>query len=130
MMSYLPVIQSALSFPPTNLESQQRYLKLCLTCIEFISPTLLSLKTGALMKLLSEHPDGLTREELLSLFYEEYSSSSFNRQYSLKICLEKIIQRARSDFQAFGLNVTYKKDKKKYFLQVVNKKNSVNSAEG
>lgn len=94
----------------------KRWIKLCLSYVEFVSPSEASLEPARLMKLLSEFPYGLSREEILANFYEQYQSSSSQRQDSLRVCLEKIVQRARITFSKYDLTIHYCKNSKKYFI--------------
>ncbi|MES2614141.1 MAG: hypothetical protein V4591_01865 [Bdellovibrionota bacterium] len=118
-MTHLPAIEHSLKIKPVSLDTVHRYFKLCLSYVEYVSPADIYLETGRLMRLLSQYPLGLTREELLRLFYDDYAMASFNKQSSLKICLEKIIQRARSNFEKYNLGVFYCKQNKKYYLNLI-----------
>ncbi|MGY3802894.1 hypothetical protein ACWNT8_02325 [Pigmentibacter ruber] len=93
-----------------------RWTKLCLSYVEFVSPTEASREPARLMRLLAEYPLGLKREELLENFYNTYNECSINRKESLRICLEKIIQRARTIFSKYDLTIQYSKDTKKYLV--------------
>jgi hypothetical protein len=97
----------------------KRWIKLCLSYFEFISPSERSREPARLMNLLSEHSDGLTRVEMLALFYETYLEASLQRQESYRVCLEKIIQRARAMFSKYDLTIFYCKQTKRYFIQVL-----------
>ncbi len=119
MMTQFPAIQHALNTQPTSIDSIHRYFKLCLSYVEYVSPSEISQETGRLMKLLSQFPQGLAREELLSKFYPDYLTASFSRQSSFKTCLEKIIQRSRMGFQKYKLTVYYNKEDKKYYLNLL-----------
>lgn len=96
-----------------------RWTKLCLSYVEFVSPTEASREPARLMRLLAEYPLGLKREELLENFYNTYNECSINRKESLRICLEKIIQRARTIFSKYDLTIQYSKDTKKYLVMPV-----------
>ncbi len=119
MMNILPAVQSSLTVPPASPDVLQRYLKLCLSYVEYVSPVEMGLETGRLVKLLCQHPFGLTRNELLRQFYPDYPTSSFNRQASLRICLEKVIQRARLCFEKYSLTIKFSKENKHYLLVMV-----------
>lgn len=93
-----------------------RWIRLCLSYVEFVSPSEASREPARLMKLLSEYPLGLKRDEMLANFYENYLNSSINRKESLRICLEKIVQRARVTFMKYDLTIHYCKDTKRYFI--------------
>lgn len=94
----------------------KRWIKLCLSYVEFVSPSEASREPARLMRLLSEYPYGLKREEMLIHFYEKYLSASIHRQESFRICLEKIVQRARITFSKYDLTIHYCKDTKRYFI--------------
>ncbi|WGL61198.1 hypothetical protein QEJ31_06255 [Pigmentibacter sp. JX0631] len=96
-----------------------RWTKLCLSYVEFVAPTEASREPARLMRLLAEYPLGLKREELLESFYLSYNECSTNRKESLRICLEKIIQRARTIFSKYDLTIQYSKDTKKYLVMPV-----------
>lgn len=96
-----------------------RWIKLCLSYVEFISPSEATREPARLMKLLSDYPLGLKRDELLANFYQSYESCSINRKESLRICLEKIIQRARLIFAKYDLTIHYCKDTKKYLVMPI-----------
>ncbi|WP_186648565.1 hypothetical protein [Fluviispira vulneris] len=101
----------------------KRWVKLCLSYVEFVSPVESAKEPGRLMILLSQFPYGLTRNELLAAFYEGYSISSSQRKESLRVCLEKIIQRARIIFFKYDLTIIYCKINKKYLISPLFKKN-------
>lgn len=109
-------LESALRSIPTSPHGFQRWVKFCLSYIEYTCPAKISLETGRMIKLLAEHPMGLKREELLEKFYENYANASMNRQESLRICLEKVIQRTRVSFSTYNLTITYCSDTKRYFI--------------
>lgn len=109
-------VESSLNSVPTAPTGFQRWVKFCLSYVEYIAPSEISLETGRIMKLLSNYPLGLRRDEILELFYENYANFSSNRQASLRICLEKVIQRARVIFSKYNLTIAYCPDTKKYFI--------------
>lgn len=109
-------IQSALSKAPSNPYLFQKWVKFCLAYIEYVCPSEMELETGRLIKLLAAHPMGLSRNELLENFYEKYLKVSANQKESLKICLEKVIQRARIAFKKYNLTISYCASSKKYFI--------------
>ncbi len=118
-MNQIYHIENAINLKPQAPEALHRYFKLCLSYIDYISPATLHLETGRVMQLLCQHPMGLAREELLHLFYEDYAMSSFNKQESLKVRLEKIIQRSRTHFQKYNMTIYYCKLSRKYSLKLV-----------
>lgn len=113
--------------PKTSIDLKQiattqfasRYSKLCLSYLEFLSPTRLQLETGRLVQVLSQHPFGLPRDDLLQLFYEDYARSSREKRACLKSRLEKTIQRCRIQFDKYGITVTYCRKTKKYLMQLL-----------
>lgn len=119
MTRNLHSIENALQMKAISHDTVQRYFKLCLSYVEYISPSELNKETGRMMKLLCNHPNGLTREEMLMFFYEDYTISSLNKQNSLKLRLEKIIQRSRINYLKYNLTIYFSKDEKKYFLKLV-----------
>ena len=80
MLAHFPRIETALKTKSSNPETIIRYFKLCLSYIEFISPAEINLETGRIMRLLCQYPQGLKRDELLALFYEDYLTGSYNKQ--------------------------------------------------
>ena len=119
MISTFPLIEKTLRQKSIQSHSALSYFKLCLSYLEFIAPHEAALQTGKLIKLLTEYPEGLEREELLGLFYADYCCASFNRKASLKICLEKIIQRARLQFKEYNMTIFYCKKSQKYLLKLI-----------
>ncbi|KAB8037144.1 hypothetical protein GCL60_15050 [Silvanigrella paludirubra] len=109
-------LEMALKEVAQSAYASKRWIKLCLSYVEFVSPSESSREPARLMRLLSEYPTGLTREEMLSYFYENYLTSSLNRKESLRICLEKIVQRARITFIKYDLTIHYCKNSKRYFI--------------
>ncbi|KAB8028437.1 hypothetical protein [Fluviispira multicolorata] len=97
----------------------RRWVKLCLSYVEFVSPIESSKEPGRLMVVLSNHPYGLSRDNLLAEFYEGYENASSKRQDSLRVCLEKVIQRARSIFIKYDLTILYCKINKKYLVSPI-----------
>lgn len=59
----------------SNLASA-RWIKLCLSYVEFVAPAEATREPARLMRLLSEYPLGLKREELLEHFYQSYQLCS------------------------------------------------------
>ncbi len=102
----------------SNLASA-RWIKLCLSYVEFVAPAEATREPARLMRLLSEYPLGLKREELLEHFYQSYQLCSLNRKESFRVCLEKIIQRARLIFSKYDLTIYYCKDTKKYLVMPI-----------
>lgn len=119
MLTSIPTTELIMKEKLNNPDALQRYFKLCLSYVEFISPAEISLETGRIMLLLNQYPQGLTRSELLSMFYQDYSTASFTRQNSLKLCLEKIIQRARLIYAKYKLTIYFCKENKKYYLKAI-----------
>lgn len=109
-------LEMALREVTVSTFATKRWIKLCLSYVEFVSPSEASREPARLMRLLSEYPCGLKREEILTQFYAPYKSASINRQESFRICLEKIVQRARSTFSKYDLTIHYCKDTKRYFI--------------
>lgn len=109
-------LEMALREVTVSTFAARRWIKLCLSYVEFVSPSEASREPARLMRLLSEYPCGLKREEMLINFYEQYRSSSVQRQESFRICLEKIVQRARTTFSKYDLTIHYCKDTKRYFI--------------
>ncbi|BBH54437.1 hypothetical protein [Fluviispira sanaruensis] len=102
----------------------KRWVKLCLSYVEFVSPVESAKEPGRLMILLSQFPYGLSRNDLLAAFYEGYANSSPQRKESLRVCLEKIIQRARIIFFKYDLTIIYCKINKKYLISPLFKKHN------
>ncbi len=119
MMIHFPKITANLKLNQNSTEKLHRYFKLCLSYVEFESPEDLNRETGRIIQLLTQHPDGLSREHLLNQFYENYDKASFNRQISLKACLEKIIQRSRSQFKKYNMTIAYCRTNKIYKLELI-----------
>ena len=109
-------IEMALKEVTFSTYASQRWMKLCLSYVEFVSPSEAMREPARLMRLLSDYPTGLKREEMLTNFYEGYAISSINRKESLRICLEKIVQRARVTFIKYDLTIHYCKETKKYLI--------------
>lgn len=109
-------VESTLNSAPTSPHGFQRWVKFCLSYVEYIAPSEVSLETGRIVKLLSEYPLGLRRDEILEKFYANYPGASMNQQESLRVCLEKVIQRSRVIFRKYNLTITYCMQTKKYFL--------------
>ncbi len=109
-------LEMALREVTLSTSAAKRWIKLCLSYVEFVSPSEASREPARLMRLLSEYPCGLRREEMLINFYEQYCSASVQRQESFRICLEKIVQRARTTFSKYDLTIQYCKDTKRYFI--------------
>lgn len=85
---------------------------------EQFDPRKFKFKTGQLIKLLLENPGGLSKIELSFFFCQNFDSASFTRRESLRMSIEKLIQRARVRFNKFHLTINYNKNTKKYSLSV------------
>ena len=109
-------LEMALREVTVSTFAAKRWIKLCLSYVEFVSPSEASREPARLMRLLSEYPLGMKREEMLANFYEQYLSASVQRQESFRICLEKIVQRARITFSKYDLTIHYCKETKRYFI--------------
>jgi hypothetical protein len=109
-------LEMALREVTVSTFATRRWIKLCLSYVEFVSPSEASREPARLMRLLSEYPCGLKREEILTNFYEQYQFSSVQRQESFRICLEKIVQRARTTFLKYDLTIYYCKETKRYYI--------------
>lgn len=103
-------------YPQEPVANSSVLVKLSLTRIEVLAPQELGLETGRLLMLLSSAPDGLTKGELVRLFYPDYEGSSPLRQGSLIGCLNKVIQRGRGRFERFGVTFYFCKKEKKWRL--------------
>ncbi len=110
-------LELALNEVTYSMSATHRWIKLCITYVDFVSPGELLREPGRLMRLLSEHPSGLKRDEMLSKFYEQYEEASLLRKESFRICLEKIVQRARVIFSKYDLTIQYCKETKRYLIQ-------------
>ncbi|APJ04860.1 hypothetical protein [Silvanigrella aquatica] len=115
-------LEMALRDVTLSSNATKRWIKLCLSYAEFVAPSESLREPARLMRLLSEHTSGLRRGEILSLFYDQYKNSSVQRQESFRICLEKIVQRARTTFSKYDLTIYYCKDIKKYIIAPIFKK--------
>jgi hypothetical protein len=109
-------LEMALREVTVSTFATKRWIKLCLSYVEFVSPSESSREPARLMRLLSDYPCGLKREEMLANFYDQYPSASVQRQESFRICLEKIVQRARTTFSKYDLTIHYCKDAKRYVI--------------
>jgi hypothetical protein len=110
-------LELALNEVTYSMSATHRWIKLCITYVDFVSPGELLREPGRLMRLLSEYPSGLKRDEMLSKFYEQYEEASLLRKESFRICLEKIVQRARVIFSKYDLTIQYCKETKRYLIQ-------------
>jgi hypothetical protein len=119
MLAHMPMIENALTIKPQTDEGLSRYFNLWLSYMEYISPKEINLETGRLIQLLCKNTEGLTREEILTSFYPNYQQSSFNRKLSLKVCLEKVIQRARGNFEKHRVTIYFCKSTKKYYAKLL-----------
>lgn len=84
--------------------------------LEKLVPKKFERKTGQIIKLLANHHSGLSREEIHIFFYEKLHTASWTRRESLKMSVEKIIQRSRIKFQPYNLTIIYDKKTKRYYL--------------
>lgn len=85
--------------------------------VERLTPGKFKFKTGQIVKLLSKNHNGLSRKELLLFFCQNFDSASLLKRESLKMSVEKIIQRARLSFKENHLTIIFNKKTKKYVLQ-------------
>jgi len=91
-------------------------LKLVTYQAEKKSPQKFVQKTGRVVKLLAKHNAGLTKDEIHVHFYERFHSASFRQRESLRMSVEKVIQRSRVKFKENNLTILYDKSTKKYQL--------------
>lgn len=96
-------------------QSKQIHLK----CTQQVPSQNFNKKTGQIIKLLSSHQSGLSREEIHLYFYEKLHSASITRRESLRMSVEKIIQRSRAKFKPYNLTIVYNKNTKKYYLDTL-----------
>jgi hypothetical protein len=64
-------------------------------------------QTALIFDLLVQYAEGLSKEELLETFYEDYRTSSLQRRASLAVRMNKLLQRARARFRSVGLDVAF-----------------------
>ena len=102
-MDMISTIQVSLKRQPATGKKIPQYFNLFASYLEYLNPTEKRSEMIRLGRLLSQHPKGLSRETLLELFYEDYSTASFNKKLSLKTCLEKMIQRSRVHFLEYNM---------------------------
>jgi hypothetical protein len=119
MTTTIPAIEKVLKRKSLSPVAKTRSLNLFLSYLEFIAPNEINLETGRMIKLLSKHACGLTRDELLLNFYPDYEKASFNKKHSLKVCLEKIIQRSRVQFKKHNLTIFYSKENQRYLVKLI-----------
>jgi len=86
---------------------------------ERITPRKFRFKTGQLVKLLAKNPNGLSRKELILFFCKNFESASMVKRESVKMSVEKIIQRARETFKENRLTIIFDKTDKRYVLRAL-----------
>ena len=104
------------------LQKQKNKFYLCKLYIDFLQhaePKKINLSTGRLIQILCQHELGLNRDELLISYYDSYSFASPFRRESFKKSLEKTIQRSRTIFRNYHLDVVFDKVSKRYKLQII-----------
>ncbi|MBX9702960.1 MAG: hypothetical protein K2X39_02280 [Silvanigrellaceae bacterium] len=94
----------------------QKLVNFYLTYLELIEPSQALRESSRLLKTLNCFPCGVKKSDLLVEFYEGYMAASPARRESLRICLEKLIQRTRKHYQSYGLNIFYCKNSQLYFV--------------
>ena len=87
--------------------------------VEKLTPRKFKFKTGQVVKLLSNSHNGLSKQDLLVFFCENFDSASLLRRESLKMSVEKIIQRARLSFKDHHLSIVFDKKTKRYLLKPI-----------
>ena len=83
---------------------------------EIQAPRKFKSKKGQILKLLSQSQSGLSRQELLFFFCQNFDSASFTLRESVRMRVEKLIQRSRHTFDEFNLTIVYDRTTKKYVL--------------
>lgn len=76
--------------------------------------------TARLVRALAGHPEGLRKPDLLVLFYPDYPRASNLRRGSLEVCLNKLLQRARSRYAPYGVVIAFDRASRRWrvkFLQ-------------
>lgn len=78
-----------------------------ISLLEATHPREFRLETGRLTALLAGHPQGLSKSELLEVFYPQYSLASEQLKQSLELCLAKLLQRTRTRLACLGVDVHF-----------------------
>lgn len=122
-------MELALSICPEPLLQSGQYLIYdALKKIEALYPHELNLATGRLLTILAQCPDGFEKNQLLKLYYPDFGEASFQRQLSLEVCLNKIIQRARARYQLFGVDIHFCKRSRRWRIYIsINNENESQS---
>jgi hypothetical protein len=84
--------------PPELLNLSRAYIALAL-------PGEFNLKTGQLLDALLTAPFGLTKREILEKLFPEYQTASPKLQRTLECRTDKILQRARKRYTAYGVHI-------------------------
>jgi hypothetical protein len=89
--------------PYTALE----LLNLSRAYIAIALPGEFNLKTGKLLDALLAAPFGLTKREILEELFPEYETASPKQQRTLEGRTDKLLQRARKRYMAYGVHILW-----------------------
>lgn len=89
-------------------------IKLALARLEFLAPSEFNLATGRLLRLLASRNEGIEKQCLLRAFYPDFDLASAMRRQSLETCLNKLIQRARTRYIRFGIDIHFCKVRRRW----------------